>query len=640
MESDKKDPNSPGDTENKDVFDIEIEGESPDEDEKILESLEIEDNDSATSLSAEMVGEIEDDYATDLDVDITGDEEVDFADDDGEGDAASGGGLKKFAAPALVLVAAAGVGGYIMMNPDILGGGGTAPVQSESSYVAMAGASSGPSGGAADSFAGDLPQPTVNQNTVPRGPDGSFGSDTADTTGADVAKQVAMVDDITEDPAGFGGAQIPESADTPAFPSAEAFQDISEAPSLPGDAPEEPASESLMDLYEAEAPAEVVEVTEMAAVDIQNDEGGGLDVDDPLFPQGSADPLENETEPDVPLSPVAEPEAVTDSSGDLLPFGSDPVSEPEPVVSAVSDSRAMPPPMDDVSDEGAFEIAQADTAMPEPLEPFEERAPARDVQPDVSTLTPIQGRADAPVTPLEAANTGPDVYFDGRVPTGPMANQVGPRKVDPVLEPSSKLVVVKKAHEASDMESMLVSANRALKLKRYDSALDIFEQLYDKNRRDPRILMGLAVAQQNSGRAESALRTYEELLDVKPNDPDATLNMLGIIRQQFPEVAARRLMDLYQRNPNNAGIAAQIGVTQADLGRYDDAMRYLGIASSLEPENAQHMFNMAVIADRQGETRTAIRYYEQALETDAIYSSGRTIARDAVYDRLAVLRRR
>jgi Tfp pilus assembly protein PilF len=58
----------------------------------------------------------------------------------------------------------------------------------------------------------------------------------------------------------------------------------------------------------------------------------------------------------------------------------------------------------------------------------------------------------------------------------------------------------------------------------------------------------------------------------------------------------------------------------------------------MEPQNAGHVFNMAVIADRAGDKKQAITYYEEALEIDTLYGSGRSIPRDAVFERLAELR--
>jgi tetratricopeptide (TPR) repeat protein len=268
--------------------------------------------------------------------------------------------------------------------------------------------------------------------------------------------------------------------------------------------------------------------------------------------------------------------------------------------------------------------------------------PAASEQAAPSAASSAQGAISAATPPQATTSGSSGAYYDSGVtlpPSGPMAKEAI-REVDPTVEPASKYIVARKDKSASSQEALLESANRALELQRYDAAMEMFEQLFAKNKRDPRILMGLAVSQQYAGRPESAIQTYEALLDIDPKNADAMVNMLGLLRNTYPEVALRRLLDLQDKYPNNAGIAAQIGVTQADLGHYDDAIRYLQMAASLEPQNAQHLFNIAVIADRKGATNDAIKYYEQALETDAVYGNSRTLNRQAIYDRLSTLRKR
>jgi tetratricopeptide (TPR) repeat protein len=250
---------------------------------------------------------------------------------------------------------------------------------------------------------------------------------------------------------------------------------------------------------------------------------------------------------------------------------------------------------------------------------------------------PVTGGTETKAAAPSASENNSFYDSEARVPSGQIA---GPRKLDPRVEPATNFVVATKNYDAQDQESLVVAANRALKLRRYDAARDMFDSLYEKNKRDKRILMGLAIAQQNTGRVESAIKTYEELLDIDPDNADALVNMLGLIREQYPSVALRRLMDLQQRFPNNAGVAAQIGITQADLGQYAEAVRYLGAAASLEPQNAHHLFNLAIVTDRQGRNVEAIQYYEQALEVDTIYSTGQSLPRETIYDRLSKLRRR
>ncbi|HNS44633.1 MAG TPA: occlusion derived virus envelope protein 66, partial [Alphaproteobacteria bacterium] len=99
-----------------------------------------------------------------------------------------------------------------------------------------------------------------------------------------------------------------------------------------------------------------------------------------------------------------------------------------------------------------------------------------------------------------------------------------------------------------------------------------------------------------------------------------------------------KLLDLREKYPDNAAVAAQLGVAYADSGNLQDAYKYLSLASSIEPDNAQHYFNMAIIAERARDIPKAVSMYEKSLEVDAVHGSGRSIPRDQIYDRLTRLR--
>ncbi len=243
------------------------------------------------------------------------------------------------------------------------------------------------------------------------------------------------------------------------------------------------------------------------------------------------------------------------------------------------------------------------------------------------------------VLPEPVPHSGQYFDSDSIVPDAAMRGAIGPREVDPKYEPGSRFVVVRKGAGPNSIPARIISAQRALKLGRYTSALEMYEQLYKKAPKNKQILMGLAVAQQYSGFKESAIATYEELLARDPKNTDATVNMLGLLKSEYPSVAYRKLRDLWDRNSQNPGLAAQLGLTSASIGNAQDAIRYLGIAATLQPENASHFYNMAVISDQAGATKDAVDLYQKALEVDISYGGGRTIPREQVYDRLAQLRR-
>lgn len=255
------------------------------------------------------------------------------------------------------------------------------------------------------------------------------------------------------------------------------------------------------------------------------------------------------------------------------------------------------------------------------------------------TPGPESANSTLDIPPLEDVED--EIFFDANelvpVPQGEMVPGA-PRKVDPRVEPGSKFIVVKENFGSESREAKLVSAQRAIKLGRFDAAINMLEDLRDAHGNDPGILLALATAYQKDGQREKAISIYERVAELKPDNVAAQVNLIGLVGEKYPSVALRRLVDLREKHPDHVALTAQIGVMQAQLGMYREAMQFLGQAAAMEPQNANHLFNMAVVADRAGESEDAINYYEQALEADMLYSGGNSIPREAVYERLARLR--
>ena len=199
-------------------------------------------------------------------------------------------------------------------------------------------------------------------------------------------------------------------------------------------------------------------------------------------------------------------------------------------------------------------------------------------------------------------------------------------------------MIVTDKQGSDTVRAQLVAAQRAQALGLYDSAVQIYDELYSKNKRDDRILMGRAVVMQRMGRIDEAIAAYQELLDKSPKNKEAQINMLGLMTEKYPSVALRRLLDMEKEQGKSAALAAQIAVAHAKLGNFKEALSYLGVASSLEPNNAGHVFNIAVIADRSGDRQMAKAYYERALDVDSANGSAEGVPREVIYERLATLR--
>ncbi|HEU4838707.1 MAG TPA: tetratricopeptide repeat protein [Micavibrio sp.] len=337
----------------------------------------------------------------------------------------------------------------------------------------------------------------------------------------------------------------------------------------------------------------------------------------------------------------------------LCAFAPDAQAQNDGTVSAVGTpsgpeaKKEFPPqPVSVAPEEEAPESAApapvADTSIPPAA-----TAPS---QPAQSGLTPIPGEASDTVTGTNVmGDTGKTrhsgTYYDADalVPDRDLAKTgaTGPRKVDPAIEPGQKYVVVQKGASASSFEAQFVAATRALKLGRYAAAMEMYEKLYKKNHRDPRILMGLAVAQQGAGFQQSAASTYEDLLKIQPNNADAIVNLMGLMKAQYPSVTLKKLMELRNKYPTNPGVPAQIALVNAAQGDYDGAVKFFEIAASMDPRNASHIYNMAIAVDKKGNSAKAIKLYERALELDSTYGDAASgLPREQIYDRLVVLRRK
>jgi Flp pilus assembly protein TadD len=319
-------------------------------------------------------------------------------------------------------------------------------------------------------------------------------------------------------------------------------------------------------------------------------------------------------------------------------------AQSDQIVTDATATPSAPAPVDTSADS----IDSNEASTPVISTPSETQLPSTVDIPPASEFGSDQGIAQGGTA---TGDTGTQVeqhsgqYYDSLsvVPDGELARAgiTSTRKVDPKFEPGQRFVVVEKSAAASSYEALYVSATRALKLGRYAAAMEMFQTLHSKNRRDVRVLMGLAIAQQGAGFLQSAIETYEDILKLQPDNASAIINLMGLMKDQFPAVTLERLSELRRKYPNNPGVPAQMGHVNAELKQYDNAMRFFEVAASMEPRNPDHIFNMAIIADRKGDVSNAIKLYERALELDASFGSGiKSLSREQIYDRLVVLRRK
>lgn len=226
----------------------------------------------------------------------------------------------------------------------------------------------------------------------------------------------------------------------------------------------------------------------------------------------------------------------------------------------------------------------------------------------------------------------------GGVPAS-TANQDSPR-VAYSPEPTTRTSDTTSANIVKNAEDdpLLVAAERAMKLERYEAALRLYETLERMNPNYARALKGKGQALRALGRMEEARRAFQKAGEITPYDTEVEGAILSMKSEDNPRTAIHKLLTRHRQDPANANVAAQIGMAYAQMRDYSSAVIYLEKATRLEKANSVFWYNLAVAADKAGRTQDAILYYERALYVDGAYHGGRNISRPVVYDRLAELR--
>ncbi len=187
-------------------------------------------------------------------------------------------------------------------------------------------------------------------------------------------------------------------------------------------------------------------------------------------------------------------------------------------------------------------------------------------------------------------------------------------------------------------DPIMVAASRAMALGRYESAMRLYQSVELRNPTYARAVKGRADALKAMGRVEEAAQAYARAEQLDPNDTEIQASLRGVNTEINPNMALNDLLMLYRRDPSNPKLSAQIGMAYAAVGDYRSSVGFLQNAVRLDPRNTAFAYNLAIAADHAGMRDVAIRAYEDTLEADSLYGGGKTINRNQVYDRLAVLR--
>lgn len=256
----------------------------------------------------------------------------------------------------------------------------------------------------------------------------------------------------------------------------------------------------------------------------------------------------------------------------------------------------------------------------------------------------------APDTGRSPPLLGPDATPPG--PPGP-ADEVA---VNPPVASASTPVVARKsvvhaqrpvAAETSPEAGVKVRTGSAGPRSAASTAIDMAYGAYERGelplaralyqealRADPRspdALNGLAATALRQGQSGEAERLFKRALQNNPQDDVARAGVLSLGHEADPMAAESRLKGAIAETPDAASNHFALGNLQAASGRWSDAQQSYFRAHTLESDNPDYLFNLAVSLDRINQPQLARQYYERALSAAA--------QRPAAFDKTAALRR-
>ncbi len=126
-------------------------------------------------------------------------------------------------------------------------------------------------------------------------------------------------------------------------------------------------------------------------------------------------------------------------------------------------------------------------------------------------------------------------------------------------------------------------------------------------------LLGLAAIDVRNGQLSSAEARYLKLLEIDPRDSHAVASLITLRGQLDPVASESRLKSLIATQPEAALLHFSLGNQYAQQSRWTEAQSAYFKAYSVDPENADYAFNLAVSLDQLHQGKLALEYYQRAL---------------------------
>jgi Tfp pilus assembly protein PilF len=273
---------------------------------------------------------------------------------------------------------------------------------------------------------------------------------------------------------------------------------------------------------------------------------------------------------------------------------------PEPPATQIA---AAPPP--------------APSAQPQTSAPPAASAPAPAPVAGAAPTTPA-GQVPVPPQPMAAAQPtqAPPAAAAHPAPPAQIVRPSHPPRAaspQPAVSAARPGAGIEITRSASVINQALAAGYAAYQSGDLATARREYERALAADLRNRDALLGLAAVDIRSGSYASAEHYYLKVLESDPRDPDANAGMVSLRGRADPVQSESRLKTLIASQPEAAPLHFMLGNQLAVQSRWAEAQQEYFRAVTIEPENPDYAFNLAVSLDHMRQAKPAVEHYQRAL---------------------------
>lgn len=158
---------------------------------------------------------------------------------------------------------------------------------------------------------------------------------------------------------------------------------------------------------------------------------------------------------------------------------------------------------------------------------------------------------------------------------------------------------------------VLFSAYRAFTIGDNTVALRLYRQVLQADTHSVDALLGMAAIAARQGRVADAAGWYGKVLEIEPGNTLAQSALLNSATQSDPVSRESRIKSLLAQQPESAELHAALGSLYTEQNQWASAQQAYFQAYHLEPNNANHVYNLAICLDQLGKPQLALRFYKE-----------------------------